>query len=173
MGSAGVNCMSVVIGPQTLWISADRQWPASLVRTSMWNWARRWTNSYLNLLPPLINIQHFCPVSIESLTLKLLWDIPQHLWMKVVPCTSHPFFQSSQLFCKPHCLLQRKACWATLYRHLSCCYCCCFLPLRFNSESFKTANIVNYFWENKAMNSFLCLYFSLQYIFYLFWPKFC
>lgn len=89
------------------------------------------------------------------------------LWMKVVPCTSHPFFQSSQLFCKPHCLLQRKTCWATLYRHLFCCYCCCFLPLRFNSESFKTANIVNYFWENKAMNSFLCLYFSLQYIFYL------
>lgn len=92
MGSAGVNCMSVVIGPQTLWISANRQWPASLVRTCMWNWARRWTNSYLNLLPPLINIQHFCPVSIESLTLKLLWDIPQLYEWKLSPALPIPSF---------------------------------------------------------------------------------
>lgn len=92
MGSAGVNCMSVVIGAQTLWISANRQWPASLVRTSMWNWARRWTNSYLNLLPPLINIQHFCPVSIESLTLKLLWDIPQLYEWKLSPALPIPSF---------------------------------------------------------------------------------
>lgn len=41
-------------------------------------------------------------------------------------------------------------------------FCCCFFPLRFNSENFEIANIVNWFWENSFEQVFVPVYFTIS-----------
>ena len=67
-----------------------------------------WANSYLNLLPSLMNIQHFSPFFIESLILKLLWDSPHPYEWKLPPAFPIPFFNHHKYSAElPSCCRER------------------------------------------------------------------